>query len=220
MRTSKSPASLALVKFHEQLVAWEAARDLSDTDVLGMLREAGAPECPLERVGCLRAHVGRLITARRRAVAYAERDANRPKRRDPADRIAAAVAELRRAIPEEIEWLGDERDSQPEYRHSCERELSRLRRLLAAAQEDPQHHHLPDEETHPRIADPDSLYMLLFTYELVFGRATISRSSPAVQFIALAIKRIGWDGKTDAAVAQALLRGRNRYRSRLPAPNS
>ena len=219
MAASTSPASLAALKFLEQLAAWGAAEDLTGADVLEILRRAGAPECPSERVGCLRAHIGWWITVRRRAVEYEARQAKRPKHRDPAERIAVAVAELLRTIPREIKHLRLEASLLPDdLARPLELEMSRLRRLQTAALAEPQYQRPAEQEAHPRIADPAVLYHLLHTYELVFGQATISRYSPAIRFIALAIERIGWDSKTREAIAQALRRERIRRRS--SAPNS
>ena len=107
----RGPAPERVRKSWEQLVAWMARDDLTSIDIVNMLREAGAPACQPEQVGILRGVIGYYVSAR----ANAARHATKPKGgRPPFERIAAAVAELRRSIPEEVKTLEGEMSGRPD----------------------------------------------------------------------------------------------------------
>jgi hypothetical protein len=97
-----------------------------------MLQDAGAPECVPEQLAAIRGWIGYLVWAREDS---AKRAASPAKRlRPPSERIAAAVAELRRAIPDRSEELMEEgvwanEDSLP----SIDREIARLEGLAEKA---------------------------------------------------------------------------------------
>jgi hypothetical protein len=74
--------------------------------------------------------------------------------REPSTRIAAACAELRRAIPQELEslkWVVDglSDDLAPMY----QREIKRLDALLSAATIKDRFFRVPEPEVHPRKYD-------------------------------------------------------------------
>jgi hypothetical protein len=105
-------------------------------------------------------------------------------------------------------------------------EDGRLRRWLAIAEEAVQFLHVPSAELpnyarehgfahevsavavncDTRKAHPGAISLLFYTYELIFGQTKISRLSPGVRFIALAIKKIGWGIMTCNAIAKSLER--------------
>jgi hypothetical protein len=196
-------------KFHEKILGWTPRPDLTIVDVTEMLREAGAPECRPGQVGNLCGVIGYFAAARARAA----RSASSPKDPRPLrERIAAAVAELRRAIPEELGLLESELvRADKEERPMYQREVSRLRRLLdAVAEED----RFPDFDTmgevDPLRYEPSAIELLFFLYGDIFGQVGISRNGPAARFIEAAVKKIGWRPITRGAIERALRRWQRR----------
>jgi hypothetical protein len=183
-----------------------AGDDLTNVDIVNMLREAGAPACQPEQVGNLCGVIGHYVGAR----AYAARHASEPKGgRPPFERIAAAVGELRRAIPEELKTLEWEMGGRPDdLLPPYKREIARLRRLLEAASEEDRFLRFPDEDAHPFRCEPGAVQLIFALYESIFGQSGISRNGPAARFIEAAVRRIGWNPITRAAVEQILRRWR------------
>jgi len=166
-----------------------------------MLSDAGAPECRPEQVAGLCGVIGSYISARERSARF-----HKEKReREPFERISAACAELRRAIPKEIEWLENELSGFPDREDSIyTREIKRLSSLIDAAKIENSIPRYPDEEVEPRRYDAHAVRIIFFSYEMIFGQPGISRRSPAVRFIVAAIKRIGWDPISPGAVEQRI----------------
>ncbi len=194
------PAPSEVQECWEQLNSWKSRDDFTTADLANMLRNSRAPECRLEQVEGLRGVIGGYISRRVRA-------ACQPKsRREPPERIAAACAELRRAIPDELEWLKFEiRDLSADERPTHEREISRLTQLLESASIEDRFPRL-DDEVDPVKYDPQAVMLIFLSYEMIFGQSAISRSSPAVQFIGNAIRRIGWHSISSGAIEQLLRR--------------
>jgi len=71
------------------------------------------------------------MSAREGSAAFLKEKYKHKREREPSERIAAACAELRRAIPKEIEWLEHDMTGLPEV-STYEQEIRSLSSLLDA----------------------------------------------------------------------------------------
>ena len=204
-----APAPGEVQKWWRQLVSWQSRSDLTPADLTEMLSDAGAPECRPEQVTGLCGVLGNHMSARERSAAFLKEKHKHKREREPSERIAAACAELRRAIPKEIEWLEHDMTGLPEV-STYEQEISGLSSLLDATNIKHRPPRFVDEEVDLRKYDASAVRLIFFSYELIFGQSGISRGSPAVRFIVAAIKRIGWDPVSPGAVEQLLRRSLDR----------
>jgi hypothetical protein len=132
---------------------------LSNIEVFEMLREARAPDCVPEQLTALAGWIGYLASARDDA---ASRAASTAKRARPIpERIAAAAAELRRAIPEQLHRLEEEMAwaDDDDVLQSGEREIARLKGMYAAVS-------IPEEA----ISDPEANQFLDHLHVAAFGK--------------------------------------------------
>jgi hypothetical protein len=141
------PAPGEVQECWEQLNSWKSRKELTNTNLVDMLRDAGAPECQPKYVGGLCGVIRGYMSARARA-------AHLPTSgREPSERIAAACAELRRAIPYELERLEGEirhRPDDPSLKH----EIIRLTRLFNAAKVEDRLLRFPEREVDPKNTTP------------------------------------------------------------------
>jgi hypothetical protein len=127
------PAPEGVQQLYAMMLGGRVETRVSNQDVLQMLQDAGAPECVPEQLAAIRGWIGYLVWAREDSAKRAASPAKRS--RPPSERIAAAVAELRRAIPDRREELMEEgvwwanEDSLP----SIDREIARLEGLAEKA---------------------------------------------------------------------------------------
>jgi hypothetical protein len=195
------PAPGEVQECWEQLNSWKSREELTNADLVDMLRDAGAPECQPEHVGGLCGVIGGYMSARARAARLPTSG------RKPFERIAAACAELRRVIPRELEFMKSDMDGFPDdQRPMYEREIFRLAVLLKGATIPDRFPRFDDEDVDPNKYDPQAVRLIFFSYEMIYGQSGRSRNGPAVRFIETAIKSIGWHTVGPGAIEQLLRR--------------
>jgi hypothetical protein len=217
-------------------------RLLTDTDIVEMLRRAGAPPYRPEKlhaIGMLRSLINFLACMRPKSEAERQRRQERTTEGSIVDGCTMAIKGIVMVL-DGIHWLTDEltddemakiwaQTGEQEQRTSliatyerAKRKLTETRcvldELAAIARKSP----LNDRAFNVKRADPGCLGAMHGLYELITGDTKLSKVSSAVRFIAVAMKEIGWEyPKAGKDIEQVLLRQRKRRKQPRPvATNS